>query len=211
MKIDIITLFPKQIEAFTSEGIFRIASANGHTVVAHDLRKWTSDKHKTVDDRPFGGGAGMVMKIEPLYEAVSELKTKDSYIILTGLRGEKLTTPKVKSFSKHTHIIIICGHYEGVDERVREHIADEEISVGDYVLSGGELPALTIADAVLRQQPGVLGNPSSLAEESFEEGLEVEYPQYTRPESFRGWKVPEILLSGNHAQVASWRKANAAK
>lgn len=206
MKIDIITIFPNQITSFTKEGIFRIAQERGHSIVAHDLRKWTHDKHKTVDDRPFGGGAGMVMKIAPIYDAVSELRQKDTLVVLTGLRGKKLTMPLVKEFASCTHMIIICGHYEGIDERVREHIADIEVSIGDYVLSGGELPAMVITDAIIRQLPGVLGNPSSLAEESFEQGMKSEYPQYTRPESFKGWEVPSILLSGDHKKVKLWRE-----
>jgi tRNA (guanine37-N1)-methyltransferase len=197
------------VEAFLSEGLFRIAAEKGHTIKAHDLRKWTSDRHKTVDDRPFGGGPGMVMKVEPLYKAVSDLKGKQTLVILTGLRGERLSMPKVKSLVSHDHLIIISGHYEGIDERVRQHIADVELSIGEYVLSGGELPALVIADSVLRLVPGVLGNPSSLEEESFEQGLEVEYPQYTRPESFNGWKVPDVLLSGDHAEIKRWRMQKA--
>lgn len=206
MRIDIITIFPNQIESFVKEGIFRIAAEKGHTINAHDLRKWTTDKHKTVDDHPFGGGPGMVLMVEPIFKAVKALKKKNSLVILTGLHGKKLGMSQVKLFAKNKHIIIICGHYEGVDERVREHIADVEISVGDYVLSGGELPALIISDAIMRQLPGVLGNPNSLDEESFENGMEVEYPQYTRPEIFNGWKIPEILKCGNHAKIREWRK-----
>lgn len=207
MNIDIITIFPKQIQNFISEGIFRIASTKDTQINVHDLRKWTTDKHKSVDDRPFGGGAGMVMKIEPIYKSLKEIKTKDSFTILTSPKGKKLTSSHSKNLAQKDHLIIICGHYEGVDERVREHLVDEEISIGDYVLSGGELPALVIIDSVVRHIPGVLGNPNSLSEESFEEGIDVEYPQYTRPADFRGWKVPEVLVSGDHSKIKKWRKA----
>jgi tRNA (guanine37-N1)-methyltransferase len=209
MNIDIVTVFPDQVSCFTDHGIFRIASEAGNTITVHDLRKWTDDKHKTVDDRPFGGGPGMVMKVEPFYEAVSELAGDKTKVILTSPRGKKLTTPIAKKISQNEHIILLCGHYEGVDERVRQHLCDMDISIGEYVLSGGELPALVIADSVLRQVPGVLGNPESLDEESFDESFVEEYPQYTRPEEFRGWKVPDILLSGDHEKVRKWREENA--
>ncbi len=205
MKVDIITIFPNPVETFLKEGIFRIAREKGHTFEVHDLRNWTNDRHHTVDDRPFGGGPGMVMKIEPMYKAIQELKTNDSFVILTGPRGIPLKTSVVKNFSQKNHLIIICGHYEGVDYRVREQLVDEEVSIGPYVLSGGELPALVITDSVVRQLPGVLGNPSSLEEESFEEGIESEYPQYTRPEVFKGWSIPEVLKSGNHDKIKKWR------
>lgn len=207
MKIDIITIFPEQVKAFSEYGLFKRATEAGVEVVVHDLRKWTTDKHRTVDDRPFGGGPGMVMKVEPIHKAVEEVKTPDAYTVLTSPRGRKLSPEVAKDLARKKHIIIICGHYEGVDERVKQHLANEEVSIGDYVLSGGELPALVIMDAVLRHVPGVLGNEESLKEESFEEGIESEYPQYTRPAEYNGWKVPEVLVSGNHKEVKSWRRS----
>lgn len=207
MKIDIITIFPNQVESFISEGIFRIASEKGNEINVHDLRKWTTDKHKTVDDRPFGGGPGMVMKIGPIFKALKEIKKKDSFVVLTSPRGKKLSPKLAKTLSNKKSLVVICGHYEGVDERVNENLVDESISIGDYVLSGGELPALVIIDAILRQIPDVLGNPDSLKEESFEPGIDFEYPQYTRPESFKGWDVPKILLSGDHSKIKKWRES----
>ncbi len=206
MKIDIITIFPDQVRAFISGGIFNRAKDAGVKLNVHDLRNWTDDKHRTVDDRPFGGGPGMVMKVEPIYKAVEELKTDSTHVIITTPRGENLDSSKSKEIAKREDILIICGHYEGVDERVHQHLADEGISIGNYVLSGGELPALVIVDSVLRHVPGVLGNPESLLEESCEKDMEKEYPQYTRPENFQGWKVPEVLLSGDHEKIEKWRK-----
>jgi tRNA (guanine37-N1)-methyltransferase len=208
MKIDIITILPNQVEAFLGEGLFRIAQSKKLVEInVYDLRKWTDDNHHTVDDTPFGGGAGMVMKAEPIFKAVEALKSKNSKVIITTPRGEKLSQKRLKSLAeeKAAHYIIICGHYEGIDERVHEHLADYEISVGDYVLSGGELPALVIVDGMVRLIPGVLGNEDSLSDESFNDG-QLEYPQYTRPADFRGMKVPEILLSGDHGKIKEWRK-----
>ncbi len=206
MKIDIITIFPNQIDCFIKEGLFKRAAMAGVEIEVHDLRKWTTDKHKTVDDRPFGGGPGMILKVGPIFKAVEEVKSKNSWVVLTAAKGKQLTPDVAKELSKKDHIVLIAGHYEGTDERVNEHIADEEISIGNYVLSGGELPTLVIMDALLRHIPGVLGNPDSLKEESFEEEIESEYPQYTRPVDFNGWKVPEVLVSGNHKDVEVWRK-----
>lgn len=211
MKIDILTIFPDQVGSFIAEGIFRIASKAGVEIKVHNLRDWTEDNHKTVDDRPFGGGPGMIMKVGPIYKAVKDLKKKDTWVVITGPRGKKLGPSVAKDLAKKDHILLICGHYEGVDERVRANIADKEISIGDYVLSGGELPALVITDALLRQVPDVLGNPDSLVEESFEKEIPGEYPQYTRPSDFRGWKVPEILLSGDHEKIKKWRKSSISK
>lgn len=206
MKIDVLTIFPEQIKTFLTEGLFRIAFEKGLVEIkVHNLRDWTDDVHKSVDDTPFGGGAGMVMKIEPIFKALRELKKKETKVVITTPRGEKLTQQKLKSLSNNCdHYIILCGHYEGFDERIHEFLADYEISIGDFVLSGGELPALVIMDGLIRLIPGVLGNQESLAEESFEEGLE--YPQYTRPADFEGMKVPEILLSGHHENIKKWRK-----
>ncbi|MEA3356929.1 MAG: tRNA (guanosine(37)-N1)-methyltransferase TrmD [Patescibacteria group bacterium] len=205
MKIDIITIFPNQVNCFVSEGIFRIAQTKGVSIRVHDLRKWTTDKHRTVDDKPYGGGAGMVMMIKPIDKAVSELRNPKTYVVLTSPRGKRLNQKFTETLIKKEHIIIICGHYEGVDYRVVENIADKAVSIGDYVLSGGELPALVITDAVLRHVPGVLGNPKSLKEESFSGDMKLEYPQYTRPENYKGWKVPKVLLSGNHGKITKWR------
>ena len=211
MKIDVVTIFPEPIEKFFSYGIFKRAEGRSVTMRAHDLRTWATDKHKTVDDRPFGGGPGMVMKVEPMYNAVEELKSKESYVLLTSPRGEKLSSKIAKELAEKQHLIFLCGHYEGVDERVRDNIVDMDISIGDYVLSGGELPVLVVIDALLRHVPGVLGNPDSLVEESFESGLKTEYPQYTRPERFNGWDVPDLLLSGDHEKVRQWREDQARK
>ena len=169
-----------------------------------DLRSFATDKYKSVDDRPYGGGAGMIMRIDIVDAAVTALRSQRSKVILLDAGGEKFTQQKAVNLSKDEHLIIICGHYEGVDYRVHKNIADEVISVGDYVLSGGEIPAMLVVDTVVRLLPGVLGNEQSLAEESHNTG-EVEYPQYTRPEEYKGWKVPEVLLSGNHARIKKWR------
>lgn len=206
MDIDIVTIFPDQVSNFLSGGIFKRAEGKVNVCV-HDLRKFGTGKHKTVDDKPFGGGPGMVLKVEPIYGMVSSIRRKRTHIILPGPRGKALTSAMAKRLSREKHLIIICGHYEGVDERVKKHIADEEISIGNYILSGGELPALVISDAVIRHVPGVLGNPQSLVEESFEPGTAFEYPQYTRPYIFRGWGVPEVLRSGNHDRIERWRKS----
>lgn len=207
MKIDIVTIFPNQLESFLKEGIFRIAQSKGLVEIkVHDLRNWTDDNHKTVDDTPFGGGAGMVMKAEPIFKAVENLKQKNSKVVITTPRGEKLSQARLQALAiEDAHYIVICGHYEGIDERVHEHLADLEISVGDYVLSGGELPALILVDGMIRLIPGVLGNKDSLDDESFNDG-NLEYPQYTRPADFNGMKVPEILLSGDHEKIKQWRK-----
>jgi len=174
----------------------------------HDLRQFTHDKHRTVDDAPYGGGAGMVMKPRPLFEAVEKIKEEidsSSRVILLSPQGRPLNQEKVKELAKERGLIFICGHYEGVDERVREHLVDEEISLGDYVLTGGELAAMVVVDAVARMLPGVLGSEDSAREDSFYEGL-LDYPQYTRPSDFKGWKVPSVLLSGNHQKVKEWRR-----
>lgn len=210
IEFDIVTIFPKQIESFISEGVFRIGQEKGLVNInVHNLRKWTHDNHKSVDDTPFGGGAGMVIKPEPVYEAVDELKRDSTKIIITTPRGKLLKQNDLKGFStKSSHYIILAGHYEGFDERIHE-LADYEVSIGEYVLSGGELPTLILIDGIIRLLPGVLGNSESLVEESFEIGLE--YPQYTRPKEFRGKSVPEILLSGNHKEIKEWRKEQSEK
>lgn len=170
-----------------------------------DLRDFTHDNHKTVDDKPYGGGAGMLMKPEPLFEAVESLKSSKAKVLLTSPSGEPFTQKMAHELANEEHLIVICGHYEGVDERVRQVLVDRDISIGDYVLTSGNLPAMVIVDAVTRLLPGALGSPESEIDESFEDGL-LEYPQYTRPAEYRGYRVPEVLLSGNHKQIAEWRR-----
>lgn len=180
----------------------------------HNLRDWTTDKYKSVDDKPYGGGPGMVMRVDIIDTAVSKLKVQSAKckIILLDAGGEKFSQGLARDLAHDEHLILICGHYEGVDRRVHEHIADEIISIGDYVSSGGEIPAMILVDSITRLLPGALGNPDSLSEESFSHNPQLttnpqtEYPQYTRPEEYKGWKVPEILLSGDHAKIKKWRK-----
>jgi len=216
MKIDIITIFPKMFESPFAESIVKRAMNEGHVEMeTHDLRKWTKDKHKTVDDKPFGGGAGMVMKVEPIYRAVKELKKKNSHIILLSAKGKTYTQTKVRELSKTKHLILICGHYEGIDHRIYEHVVDEVVSIGNYVLTGGEIPAMVVIDSLVRLLPGVVGNPDSIVEESFsdDESERKEYPVYTRPEIFETeegetWEVPGVLTGGNHSEIERWREEN---
>jgi len=217
MKIDILTLFPKMFEGPFDESIVRRAQDNSLLEIKiHDLRKWAKDKRKTVDDRPYGGGVGMIMRVDVIDPALRDLKLKVKSeklkVILLDATGEKFNQQKAVQLSKVEHLIFVCGHYEGVDHRVHEHLADEVISIGDYVLTGGEIPAMVMVDTVVRLLPGVI-KPESLSEESFSLAINhqpltinVEYPQYTRPENYKGWKVPEILLSGNHQKINSWRQ-----
>ena len=206
MQIDIITLFPGMFAGFLTESIIKRAQEKGAVSLGViDLRDYTHDRHRTADDRPYGGGAGMVLKVEPLFEAVESLKTSDSTVILLSPRGEPFDQAKAGYLSRSEHLILICGHYEGVDERVCSSLVDEEISIGDYILTGGELPAMVVADSVIRLIPGVLGDPDSSADESFSKGR-LEYPHYTRPSEYRGMAVPGVLLSGNHGEVARWRE-----
>ena len=174
----------------------------------HDLRDWTTDKHHVIDDAPFGGGPGMVMKPEPIFAAVESLRNEKSTVVLMTPQGERFTQSAAEKFAGSEHLIVICGHYEGIDHRVIEHLVDAEISIGDYVLTNGAIAAVVLVDATVRLLPGVLGDEQSAAEDSFSAGL-LEAPQYTRPAEFRGWKVPEILLSGNHAEIVAWRKKEA--
>jgi tRNA (guanine37-N1)-methyltransferase len=207
MQIDILTLFPKMFENVLGESILKRAQAKKLTKIkVHDLRDWTSDAHRSADDKPFGGGAGMVIKIEPVFRALKELKKKSKVILLTP-QGKKLDQTKAKKLAKEKKLILVCGHYEGFDERIRD-LADEEISIGDYILTCGELPAMVLIDSIVRLIPGVLGDDESIKSESFEAGL-LEYPQYTRPADFNGMKVPQILLSGNHKKIEQWRRAEA--
>ena len=213
MTIDLLTLFPAMAQAVMAESILGRAQRAGLVKIrVHQLRDYARDRHKTVDDRPFGGGPGMVMKAEPLVDAIEHLRGEGedrAHVIYLTPEGKKLTQAHVRTLSsQHKKLLLVSGHYEGIDERVREGWIDEEISVGDYILSNGTLPALTLVDALVRLIPGVLGNEESAGTDSFEEGL-LEGPQYTRPENFRGMKVPEILLSGHHAEIEAWRKKQA--
>ncbi|MSP21633.1 MAG: tRNA (guanosine(37)-N1)-methyltransferase TrmD [Dehalococcoidia bacterium] len=209
MRFDVVTIFPGIFESPLDETILRRALDAGIIEVAvHDLRGWATDRHKTVDDYPFGGGAGMVMKPEPLFAAVESIQAiaePPATVVLMTPQGRRLDQALVAELAEHPRLLIVCGRYEGVDERFREHLVDVEVSVGDFVVSGGELPALLLIDAVSRRIPGVLGAEASLDEESFEGGL-LEYPQYTRPAAFRGWTIPDVLLSGHHAEIAKWRR-----
>jgi len=211
MKIDILTLFPSLFEAPFGYGIFKRAIGNGLVSLnVYNIRDYTHDKHHTADDYPYGGGAGMVLKPGPIFEAVEAVRAgvnteEGPAVILLTPQGRLFNQAVAQDLAQKEHLVFICGHYEGEDERVREHLVTDEISIGDYVLTGGELPALVVIDAVLRLVPGVLGSEASAREDSHAGGL-LEYPQYTRPEDFRGWKVPEVLLSGDHARIARWRR-----
>lgn len=213
MQIDIITIFPKVFYPYLDESIIgRAQKKDAVSIKIHNLRDYTDDKHKTVDDKPYGGGAGMVMKVEPVYKAVKDIKkekAKKQKIILLSAKGKKFDQKSAYNFSKLEQLILICGHYEGVDERVAKYIADEEVSIGDYILTGGELPAMVVADSVVRLIPGVI-NKESLREESFIKfDNKKEYPQYTRPEKIKidnkERRVPEVLVSGNHKEIEKWK------
>ena len=208
MRIDVVTIFPPLFAGAFEHSIIKRARDRGIVDIhLHDLRDHTDDRHRTVDDYPYGGGAGMVMKPEPWFRAVESLRVQGNpgRAILLTPQGKRLDQPLVQRLATEDRLIILCGRYEGVDERVRQHLADEEISIGDYVLSGGEPAAAVLVDAVVRLQPGALGSSESTIEESFSENL-LEYPQYTRPPEFRGWRVPDILLSGDHGAVDRWRR-----
>jgi tRNA (guanine37-N1)-methyltransferase len=214
MRIDIVTIFPAMVRGPLSEGIVARAIAKGLLDVGvHDLRDFTTDRHRVVDDMPFGGGPGMVLKPEPLFAAVEAIvgpgEAGRPAIVLTSPDGERLTHGVAKRLAARDHIVILCGRYEGVDERVREHLATETISIGDYVLSGGELPALVIVDAVARLVPGVVGDEASVSGDTFARDGLLDFPQYTRPAEFRGFGVPPVLLSGHHAEIERWRRAQA--
>lgn len=213
MLINIISIFPGVFESVFSESIIKRAQEKGLIEIKiYNLRDFSDDKHRRVDDYPYGGGAGMVMKPDPFFKAVRDIQKKcpeKGKIILMSPQGELFTQKKAEELSREKNLIILCGHYEGVDERVKEYLADEEISIGDYILTGGELPAMVMVDAIVRLIPGVL-NVSSLGEESFADGL-LEYPQYTRPREYEGMCVPEILLSGDHEKIKQWRYEQALK
>ena len=209
MRIDIVTLFPEICRAPLSESMMKRAQSNGVLDLhIHNLREWTTDKHHIVDDAPFGGGQGMVMKPEPIFAAVESLRSNESTVILLTPQGRRFSQSAAHELAAHPHLIFICGHYEGVDHRVAEHLAEIELSIGDYVLTNGAIAAAVVVDAVVRLLPGVLGHEQSAADDTFSTGL-LEAPQYTRPAEFRGWKVPDVLLSGNHAQIAAWRREQA--
>lgn len=210
LRIDVITIFPKIFAPVLRESILKRAQDKGKVkFLVHDLRDYTRDKHRKVDDRPFGGGPGMVMTPQPIFDAIKTIKgRRKAKVILTCPTGKPFNHDLAKQLAKEKNLIIICGHYEGIDERVRERLVDLSVSIGDYVLTGGELPAMVIMDAVTRLVPGVLGKQDSLLEESFERGL-LEYPQYSRPSVFQGMKVPKVLLSGNHKAICAWRQAKA--
>ena len=207
MKIDVLTLFPEMFAGPLDESIIKRARAAGLLDLSiHNLREYTHDRHRTVDDKPFGGGPGMLLKPEPIFEAVEHFARAETRVILLSPAGRKFDQSRARELALQTHLLLICGSYEGFDERVREALVDDELSIGDYVLTNGALPAMVIIDAVTRLLPGVLGDDESLRDESFSSGLPgLEYPQYTRPAEFRGMKVPEVLLSGNHAEIARWR------
>ncbi len=222
LRVDIVTIFPDLVEPYLRGSILgRGQKAKRLDLRAHDLRYWTHDSHKTVDDKPFGGGPGMVMKVAPFHEALVSLKlrtkegkktvaAKKARVIVTSAKGKPFTQQEAKRLSKYDRLVFLCGRYEGMDERIAEHLADEELSIGPYVLTGGELPALAMADAVARLIPGVLGKADSLTHESHTNVGEMEHAQYTRPEFYplkgkKGWKVPDVLLSGNHKKIEEWR------
>ena len=212
MKFHIVTIFPEFFRGPLDHGV--VARSEAVEVRIHNLRDWTSDRHKTVDDRPFGGGEGMLLKPEPLFDAVEAIvpdrRPEDTRVVLLSAQGERFTQMAARRLANYSEVVLLCGRYEGVDERVAENLADEELSVGDYVLSGGELAACIVLDAVGRLQPGVVGNQDSTQFESFEatghDSGGLDCPQYTRPAEFRGWKVPEVLLGGNHELIRRWRR-----
>ena len=218
MKIDIITLFSEMFKGpFNTSMLKKAQDEKLVEINIHDLRRWTKDTHKTVDDRPFGGGSGMILKVEPIHEALIELRTNNSKVILLSPQGKLFTQKMAEKLSKLKHLILISGHYEGFDERIREHLIDEEISIGDYILTGGELPAMVVTDSIVRLIPGVL-DPDAVMHESFSRSTDkgklktlLDFPTYTRPADFKGWRVPEVLLSGNHSEIDKWREQESFK
>ncbi|MDB6064586.1 MAG: tRNA ((1)-)-methyltransferase [Pedosphaera sp.] len=209
MKIDVLTLFPAMFAGPLDESIIQRARTNGVLdLKIHNLRDYTHDRHKTVDDRPFGGGPGMLLKPEPIFEAVESLAREKTRVILLSPVGRKFNQAIARELAQQEHLVLVCGSYEGFDERIRRHLAHDELSIGDYVLTNGALPAMVIIDSVTRLLPGVLGDDESSVDESFSHDL-LEYPHYTRPADFRGMKVPDVLLSGNHAEIAKWRAEQA--
>lgn len=212
ISFDIITIFPEIFRSYFGESIIRRAVASGKISVAvHDLRKWARNKHRKVDDTPYGGGAGMVLMVQPIVDALRDIKKRKlrKRIILFSAKGKRFTQKDAMRLKKYDQLILICGRYEGVDERIAEYLVDEELSLGDFVLTGGEIPAMAVVDAVSRLVPGVLGNAVSVRTESHSRPGYLEYPQYTKPENFEGMKVPPVLLSGNHARTEEWRRKKA--
>ncbi len=211
MRIDILTALPRLLDSWFGDSILQRAQQKGLVEVhIHDLRKWSNDKHKRIDDYAFGGGAGMVLQIEPIHLAISELKKERSYdeVIYMSPDGALLDQPMANELSLKGNLIILCGHYKGVDERVREHLVTQEVSIGNYVLSGGEIPAAVLCDAIIRLLPGVLNDETSALSDSFQDGL-VAPPAYSRPAEFNGWKIPDVLLSGHQANIDAWRHQQA--
>lgn len=220
LSVDILTIFPEVCAPYVATSILgRAQSRRLLHVNIHQLRQWTSDRHHTVDDKPFGGGPGMIMKVEAIHAALRALKlrtklgektraSKCACVILTSAKGKLFTQADARRLATYDRLVFLCGRYEGMDERVAQHLADEELSIGPYVLTGGELPALVMLDAIVRLRRGVLGAAESLREESWSHGVAREYPQYTRPEVYLTWKVPHVLLSGNHKKISEWRKKN---
>ena len=210
MRFHLLTIFPEFFESPFHHGVVAKAAESGLIdIQIHDLRTWTHDRHRTVDDRPFGGGEGMLLKPAPIFEAVESVwpnRTANQRLVLLSAQGRRFNQEAARRLSQYKELFLICGRYEGVDERVAEHLADEELSIGDFVLSGGELGAALVVDCVARLLPGVLGNADSALRESFSETSLLDCPQYTRPADFRGWKVPEVLLSGNHEEIRRWRR-----
>ncbi|SFD67691.1 tRNA (guanine37-N1)-methyltransferase [Paenibacillus catalpae] len=211
MRIDVLTLFPEMFDGVFGASILGKAKDKGIvSLEAINFREYSNNKHNTVDDYPYGGGGGMVLKAEPVFGAVEDLMAKKEggsrpRVILMCPQGETFTQKKAEELAKEEHLVLICGHYEGYDERIREYLVTDELSIGDYVLTGGEIPAMTVIDSVVRLLPGVLGNESSAVTDSYSTGL-LEYPHYTRPAVFRDWEVPEVLISGNHAKIEAWRR-----
>ncbi len=209
MEIDILTLFPDMYKgAFDASIIKRAESKDLIKIRVHDLRKWGDTDRKNVDDRPYGGGVGMILRVDIIDNALKEIKKPDSEVILLDATGERLKQEKCQELSKEKSLVLIAGHYEGVDHRVHEHLVDQVVSVGDFVLTGGELPSMLLVDSVIRLIPGVLGKDESSVDESHKYPGYLEYPQYTRPEKYNGWDVPKVLLSGNHKEIDLWRKKN---
>lgn len=213
MIIDILTLFPRMFDGPFSQSMLKKAKdIKAVKINIHNIRDWATDKHKTTDDRPFGGGPGMILKVEPIDKALEEIKNKTKAkkrkIILLSPQGKVFDQKMAKSLSKIDHLILIAGHYEGVDQRIIDHLIDEEVSIGKYILTGGEIPAMVLVDSIVRLLPGVL-EKEVVENESFSKGDQLDYPQYTQPRDYKGWKVPEILLSGNHKEIEKWRKEKA--
>ncbi|OQA57228.1 MAG: tRNA (guanine-N(1)-)-methyltransferase [Candidatus Omnitrophica bacterium ADurb.Bin277] len=209
LSIDIVTLFPGFFKSSLAESLLKKAQErNLVKIQARNLRDWTHDRHKTADDKPFGGGPGMVLKPEPLFECVEAIRRRGTCVVLMDPQGEPMTQALARELVKKKHLIVIAGHYEGVDQRVKDHLIDREISIGDFITMGGEAPALCLIEALVRLVPGALGNKDSAEHESFENGM-LEHPHYTRPREYRGWKVPDVLVSGNHKDLEAWRKRTA--